>query len=110
MNKKRWIERFQQKYYKFTDAEIDSARGWTCCAVGSRIQLEKPELIPIILNHDLMMDKLLTPKALRLGKKFYDAVRDNNVQEAERLFHQIQNLHTIFRDENKHYFWWSKYV
>lgn len=110
MNKEKWIERFQKKEYLFEEHEIESAKGWTCCAVGSRIQLEKPELIDDMKHHTISMKKLLTPRAFRLGQKFYDYVQDNKVEKAEEIFYKIQSLETIFRELNKHYYWWSKYI
>ena len=110
MNKEKWIERFKEKAYDFTETEKNSAQGWTCCAVGSRIQLERPNLIPDMERSLVHMGKLLTPRARRLGQKFYDYVQENNVEQAEKTFYKIQNLKTIFRDQNKHYFWWSKFI
>lgn len=110
MNKDLWIKRFEDKIHKFTDEEVKSAIGWTCCAVGSRIQLERPHLINDIGNKEIKLRKLLTPKALRLGVKFHEYVKDDNLEQAEKTFYKIQNLKTIFIEPNKHYFWWSKYT
>lgn len=110
MNKEEWIERFQKKEYGFTREEINSAFGWTCCAVGSRIQLEKPELIPDMLNHLVNMNTLLTPRARKLGQEFYNYVQEDKIEQAEKTFYKIQNLKTIFREPNKHYYWWSKFI
>lgn len=110
MNKEKWVERFKKREYMFTNEERSSAKGWTCCAVGSRIQLEKPELIPDMLNHLVNTRELLTPKAFRLGQEFYNYVQEDKIKQVEKTFYKIQNLKTIFREPNKHYYWWSKFI
>jgi hypothetical protein len=104
-----WLERFNNKIEKFSTCENNDARGWSCCAVGSRIQLERPELIENITNKRIMLRKLLTPRAYYLGVKFYDAVTVNNVEKAEKIFNKIQSLDNIYRNPMIPYYPWSKY-
>lgn len=110
MNKEKWVERFKKREYMFTEEERSFAKGWTCCAVGSRIQLEKPELINDMSDGLVNMNTLLTPRARKLGQEFYNYVKEDKIKQAEKTFYKIQNLKTIFREPNKHYYWWSKFI
>jgi len=106
MNKEEWKQSFNLKYKRFTNDEKKDAYGWSGCAIGCRLEEESPEIHKM---KDKIMNKLLTPKALRLGIKFYDYVRDDNVGKAEKTFNQIQELDNIIRVKCKRYYPWSKY-
>lgn len=106
MDEQDWKDEFKVKYTEFSGDAKEAARGWTCCAVGCRITEEKPDLD----LHNISMNKLLTPRAYRLGQKFYDYVNDNNVGKAEKCFNQIQDLDNIFRVDGKIYYPWDAYI
>ena len=109
MDKEKQIKRFQKKEYIFSKEEKQAADGWTCCAIGSRIQLERPDIIKDIGEAKIKMQKLLTPKAFLLGVKFNDKVDSDDVEGAERVFTKIQKLNIIFRDQDKYYFPWHRF-
>ena len=106
MTKEEWKESFKLKYKHFTWDERDAAQGWTNCAIGCRLKEEFPD----IDIKKSSMRKLLTPKAHRLGRKFFDYVDDNNVEKAEKTFNEIQLMDEIVRDENKTYHFWDAYL
>lgn len=106
MDDESWKKSFEVKYQHFSMEARDAAQGWSCCAIGCRLQKERPELNIRSIN----MKKLLTPKAHRLGLKFFDHVRDNNVEKAEKTYNQIQELDNIFRVDGKQYFPWDRFI
>lgn len=106
MTREDWKKSFEVKYRNFSMSEKDAANGWGCCAIGCRLTEDHPE----ISTHGMSMQRLLTPRAYRLGQKFYDYVEDNNVEKAENVFNEIQSMKSILREEGKIYFPWDAYI
>ena len=63
---------------------------WTTCAIGERIKIEGKELKEL---------KDLTPEAIKLGYDFSVAMQERNNQKALEVLTKIEQLSTIWRDE-----------
>ena len=99
MNKEQWIERFKDKDSEFSFSDWRSSVSWSCCAIGSRLQLEHNNIYKEIEKQNTGMRRLLTDQAYKLGHDFYKAVERNKVEEAEMIFNEIQDMPTILREE-----------
>lgn len=86
-----------------------SAFNWGCCAIGARIQIENPDLadkLALSDGHGSTYEHgyALTAEAEDLGVRFYDAVEDNQIQLAKKIFNEIHSLPRIFKtNEEREY-------
>ncbi|QUC65368.1 hypothetical protein NsoK4_03750 [Nitrosopumilus sp. K4] len=68
----------------------DLSDNWKLCAIGERIRLE---------GRDLNSIKDLTPEAIKLGYDFSVAMQEKDNQKALEIITRIEQLETIWRDE-----------
>ena len=68
----------------------DLSDNWKTCAIGERIKFE---------GRDLKSLKDLTPEAIKLGYDFSVAMQERDNQKAVEILTKIENLPTIWRDE-----------
>lgn len=64
---------------------------WKMCAIGERIRME---------GKDLESIKDLSPEAIKLGYDFSVAMQEKDNEKALEIITKIEQLPTIWRDEN----------
>ena len=69
----------------------DMSDNWKMCAIGERIRIE---------GRDLESIKDLSPEAIQLGYDFSIAMQEKDNQKALEIITKIEQLSTIWRDDN----------
>lgn len=77
-------EKLDQKHQDLSD-------NWKNCAIGERIRLE---------GRDLNSIKDLSPEAIKLGYDFSVAMQEKNNEKALEIIMMIEQLPTIWRNED----------
>ena len=86
----------------FVKDDKESSANWGCCAVGSRLQIEKPSVAKQFQEcYNFTVKRILTPEAFDLGMKFNHAVRRNKVKEADDLFKKIYALPRLLKTDEE---------
>jgi hypothetical protein len=82
-----WREKLEgnESLYKFRN----QAYRWGCCALGERVKIERGTKLKRT-NH------ILTPKAIKLGIQFNDAVYANDRVTALSILKEIEKLDNIW--------------
>ena len=110
MNLEAWRKELKEAKERgfFSVSCIKSAKSWGTCAVGSRLQVDNPQLARYFSELFMIEGDVDTPAtfltddARKLGNNFYDAVKTNDVELAEKYFNEIQNLSVVTKkDEEK---------
>jgi len=77
-------EKLEQKHQDLSD-------NWKNCAIGERIRLE---------GRDLNSIKDLSPEAIKLGYDFSVALQEKNNEKVLEIITKIEQLPTIWRNED----------
>lgn len=80
-----------------------SSQNFGFCAVGVKLQKENPEIARSFGNREgkYLPKRIFTKEAWELGMKFHNAVTLDKVEEASKLFEQIQALPRVLRTEEE---------
>jgi len=83
-----WKERIEEakKVGMFATNDVMAAGSWNCCALGEKYKNDAG----VTLVDDKYDDAdNLHSHGYVLGMAFYEAVRDNKIDEAERIYNEI---------------------
>lgn len=80
-----------------------SSQNFGFCAVGVKLQKENPSIAKSFGNLEgkYLPRRIFTQEAYDLGMAFHEAVTNDKVEEASKLFEQIQALPRVLKTEEE---------
>ena len=80
-----------------------SSQNYGFCAVGVKLRKEEPEIAKSLSRCEgkYLPKRILTKEAWDLGMKFHEAITLDKVDDAKRLFDQIQSLPRVLKTEKE---------
>jgi hypothetical protein len=81
----------------------ESSGNFGFCAVGVKLQKENPDMAKSVgdLEGKYLPRRIFTKEAWDLGMKFHGAITNDRVEEASKLFEQIQALPRVLKTEEE---------
>lgn len=104
MEKCEWVAFLKQPKRDKTDEDWFSAGhnsiSWAACAVGCRLDLPNYDASDMVSRRSTnsWIYKRLTPKALKLGMEFHEAIKTRNQTKAKITFNKIQKLDRVLKN------------